>query len=270
MTRGMRGDGFIFVNSHFETCTRRRGSASRTFTVQFAETMIEIRDIHKSYGSLEVLKGVSLDIAPHRITTVVGPSGAGKSTLLSVLGTLESADAGSVLYDGVDVTRLPDRKLSRFRNGNIGFVFQAHRLLPEFTLQENVAIPAMIAGMSRKVAADRAAELLASLGLGERLHHHPSQLSGGEAQRGAVARALINDPAVILADEPSGSLDSRNRDELQRIFFDLRDRLGTTFVIVTHDETLARRSDTIVRLADGRISSVEAPSAADTQSEQTF
>ena len=215
--------------------------------------MIELRDIHKSYGSLEVLRGVSLDVVPGRVTSIVGPSGAGKTTLLQVLGTLERADAGRVVYDGTDVTTLSDRRLSAFRNRNIGFVFQMHRLLPEFTLCENVAMPAMIGGASRREAMERARTLLGQLGLGARLDHRPSELSGGEAQRGAVARALINSPAVVLADEPSGSLDSRNRADLHRLFFDLRDSMGTTFVIVTHDESLAADSDNVIHLADGMV-----------------
>lgn len=219
--------------------------------------MIELRDIRKSFGAVEVIKGISLEITPGRVTSIVGPSGAGKTTLLQILGTLERADSGRIVYDGTDVSTLNDRRLSQFRNRNIGFVFQMHRLLPEFNIQENVAMPALIGGTPAKAAMARAAELLGMLGLGDRLTHRPSELSGGEAQRGAVARALINDPSVILADEPSGSLDSRNRSELHRLFFDLRDRLGTTFVIVTHDESLAADSDTVVRMVDGRISGVE-------------
>lgn len=214
--------------------------------------MIELRDIHKSYGDLEVLKGVTLCVRPHVVTSIVGPSGAGKTTLLQVLGTLERADSGRVLFDDVDVGTLGDREMSVFRNRSIGFVFQQHCLLPEFTLQENVAMPALIGGTARKEAMSRAASLLQRLGLGARLDHKPSQLSGGEAQRGAVARALVNDPMVVLADEPSGSLDSRNRADLHRLFFDLRDQLGTTFVIVTHDENLAADSDCVVHLEDGR------------------
>lgn len=220
--------------------------------------MIQAKDIKKTYGHLQVLKGIDLDVRPHAVTSIVGPSGAGKTTLLQVLGTLSRPDCGSVTYDGTDVFALADRDLSRFRCHNIGFVFQMHRLLPEFTLAENVALPALIAGLPRRKAMERADALLAELGLGDRVLHRPAQLSGGECQRGAVARALINDPAVILADEPSGSLDSRNRGELHRLFFDLcRDR-GVTFVIVTHDENLAADSDVIVSMADGRITSVTA------------
>lgn len=218
--------------------------------------MIVLKDIHKSFGALEVLRGISLDIEPGRVTCIVGPSGAGKTTLLQALGTLERPDSGSILYDGTDVSRLNDRRLSQFRNSHIGFVFQMHRLLPEFSLQENVALPAMIAGESRRVAMQKAADILQKLGLADRMAHRPDQLSGGEAQRGAVARALINNPTVVLADEPSGSLDSHNRQELHKLFFDLRDSLGTTFVIVTHDESLADNADTVIHIADGAITHV--------------
>ena len=218
--------------------------------------MIVLKDIHKSFGALEVLRGISLDIEPGLVTCIVGPSGAGKTTLLQVLGTLERPDSGSILYNDTDVSRLNDRRLSQFRNLHIGFVFQMHRLLPEFTLQENVALPAMIAGDSRRVAMQKAADILQKLGLADRKAHRPDQLSGGEAQRGAVARALINNPTVVLADEPSGSLDSHNRQELHKLFFDLRDSLGTTFVIVTHDESLADNADTVIHIADGAITHV--------------
>lgn len=204
-----------------------------------------------------MLKGIDLDIADRRITTVVGPSGAGKTTLLHILGTLSAPEkGGSIHYDGTDVTALPDRRLSAFRNRNIGFVFQFHQLLPEFSLVENVAMPALIAGEDRAAAFGRARELIATLGLDGRQDHKPSELSGGECQRAAVARALVNNPKVILADEPTGSLDSRNRGELHRVFFDLRDSMGATFVIVTHDEGLAADSDTIVRMADGRVADI--------------
>ncbi|MGM9827093.1 MAG: ABC transporter ATP-binding protein [Muribaculaceae bacterium] len=218
--------------------------------------MIVLKDIHKSFGALEVLRGISLDIEPGLVTCIVGPSGAGKTTLLQVLGTLERPDSGSILYNDTDVSRLNDRRLSQFRNLHIGFVFQMHRLLPEFTLQENVALPAMIAGESRRVAMQKATDILQKLGLADRMAHRPDQLSGGEAQRGAVARALINNPTVVLADEPSGSLDSHNRQELHKLFFDLRDSLGTTFVIVTHDESLADNADTVIHIADGAITHV--------------
>lgn len=215
--------------------------------------MIYLEDIHKSFGALEVLRGISLEISGGKVTSIVGPSGAGKTTLLQILGTLDRPDSGRVVFDGTDVSRLPDSRLSAFRNGNIGFVFQQHMLLPEFTLQENVAIAAMIGGTRRAEAMSRAAEALGMLGLRDRMTHRPSAVSGGEAQRAAVARALINKPAIVLADEPTGSLDSANRSALHRTFFDLRDALGTTFVIVTHDETLARDSDCIVHMRDGMI-----------------
>lgn len=220
--------------------------------------MLTVRDIYKRFGSLEVLKGIDLDIADSKVTTIVGPSGAGKTTLLHILGTLSAPEAGGkVLYDGTDVTQLSDKRLSTFRNANIGFVFQFHRLLPEFTLLENVAMPALIGGQSRAGAFGKASELLERLGLSRRASHRPSELSGGECQRAAVARALVNNPRVILADEPSGSLDSTNRMSLHRLFFDLRDELGATFVIVTHDEGLAADSDTIIRMADGKIVGIE-------------
>lgn len=218
--------------------------------------MIEVREISKSYDSLRVLDGISLTVESGEIMSIVGPSGAGKTTLLQIIGTLERPDSGSVSYDGEDVTSLRGSRLSRFRNRNIGFIFQFHQLLPEFTMLENVAMPALIAGSPRRQAEQRAAELLDYLGLSDRLSHRPSQLSGGERQRAAVARALVNRPKVILADEPSGSLDSRNREELHRLFFDLRRDMGQTFVIVTHDSTLAAGCDRVVSMADGRITDV--------------
>lgn len=213
--------------------------------------MIELHDIHRSFDRLEVLRGVSLAVADGEITTIVGPSGAGKSTLLHIMGTLDRPDMGSVLYDGTDVSTLRGSSLARFRNSNIGFVFQFHQLLPEFNLQENVAMPALIGGARRSDAMNRARELAEMMGLADRLSHLPAQLSGGERQRAAVARALINRPKVILADEPSGSLDTRNRQELHDLFFSLRDSLGQTFVIVTHDESLASRSDRTIHMVDG-------------------
>lgn len=217
--------------------------------------MISLRGISKSYGNLKVLDSVDLDIDRAEIVSVVGPSGAGKTTLLQILGTLDRPDSGTVCYDGEMVLGLPDSRLARFRNRNIGFVFQFHQLLPEFTTLENAALPALIGGESRAEAFARAEQLLRDLGLGARLTHRPAQLSGGERQRAAVARALVNKPSVILADEPSGSLDSRNRRELHDLFIDLRAKTGTTFVIVTHDETLADRSDRVIHMADGRITS---------------
>lgn len=219
--------------------------------------MIEVRGIHKRFGTLEVLKGIDLDVRSEAVTTIVGPSGAGKTTLLQIMGTLMAPEAGGkVTYDGTEVTGLADSRLSRFRNSNIGFVFQFHQLLPEFTLVENVAMPALIGGVSRAEAFSRARSLLERLNLRGRDKHHPSELSGGECQRAAVARALINHPKVILADEPSGSLDSANRLELHNLFFDLRDSMGATFVIVTHDESLAADSDCVVQMADGRIKDI--------------
>lgn len=219
--------------------------------------MLQARNIHKTYGHLEVLRGIDIDVAPGRLTTVVGPSGAGKTTLLQILGTLSAPDAGgSVLFDGQDLTAWPDRRLSAFRNRNLGFVFQSHRLLPEFSILENVALPALIGGTPRAKALDEARCRLERLGLADRCSHLPSQLSGGECQRAAVARALVNGASLILADEPSGSLDMHNRSELHRLFFDLRDNDGVTFVVVTHDEHLAADSDIIVNMADGRITSI--------------
>lgn len=220
--------------------------------------VITLRDIHKSYGSLEVLRGIDLDVHPGEVLAIVGPSGAGKTTLLQVMGTLETPDSGRICFGDTDVSALREVALARFRNRNIGFVFQFHRLLPEFDVVENVAIPAMIGGMNRTQAMDKARSLVEYLGLGARLHHRPAELSGGEQQRVAVARALVNDPAVILADEPSGSLDSENRRQLHRLFFDLRDDRGQTFVIVTHDESLAADADRIVHMADGRITDIAA------------
>ncbi len=215
--------------------------------------MIQITNIHKSYDSLEVLKGVNLHIAPREIVSIMGPSGAGKTTLLQIVGTLDRPNSGSVLLNGTDVLQLNERKLSAFRNQHIGFVFQFHQLLPEFTAEENVMMPALIGGSAMADARKEARRLLEYLGLSERRNHKPSELSGGEKQRVAVARALINKPEIILADEPSGSLDSQNRTELHRLFFDLRDTFGQTILIVTHDEELASISDRIVRMKDGVI-----------------
>ncbi|WP_289287760.1 ABC transporter ATP-binding protein [Duncaniella dubosii] len=215
--------------------------------------MIEVTDIHKSFDKLQVIKGVSLSIHDGEMLAIVGPSGAGKTTLLQIVGTLERADSGSVKFDGKEITGLKDSKLARFRNRNMGFVFQFHQLLPEFSLEENVALPALIGGTKRSEAFSHARKLLDELGLGNRLDHRPSQLSGGERQRAAVARALVNDPKVILADEPTGSLDSHNREELYKLFFDLRDATGKTFIIVTHDDTFALKADRVIHMKDGLI-----------------
>lgn len=215
--------------------------------------MIEIKGVTKSFGSLQVLKGIDLRIEKGEIVSIVGPSGAGKTTLLQILGTLDKPDSGSVVVDGIETSTLSTNKLSEFRNTHLGFVFQFHQLLPEFTATENIMIPAYIAGMKPKEARSRAEELLAFMGLSDRATHKPNELSGGEKQRVAVARALMNNPAVILADEPSGSLDSKNKEELHKLFFELRDKFGQTFVIVTHDETLATLTDRTIHLKDGRI-----------------
>lgn len=215
--------------------------------------MIEIKGVTKNFGSLQVLKGIDLRIERGEIVSIVGPSGAGKTTLLQILGTLDKPDSGSVVVDGTETSTLSTNKLSEFRNTHLGFVFQFHQLLPEFTAIENIMIPAYIAGMKPKEARSRAEELLAFMGLSDRATHKPNELSGGEKQRVAVARALMNNPAVILADEPSGSLDSKNKEELHKLFFELRDKFGQTFVIVTHDETLATLTDRTIHLKDGRI-----------------
>ena len=215
--------------------------------------MIEIQGITKSFGELQVLKGIDLIIYKGEVVSVVGPSGAGKTTLLQIMGTLDKADCGSVVINGIELGNLKEKELSAFRNKQIGFVFQFHQWLPEFTALENVMIPALIGGMSSEKAMKKAKETLAFLGLAERASHKPAELSGGEKQRVAVARALINDPAVIFADEPSGSLDSKNKEELHQLFFDLRDKLGQTFVIVTHDEDLAQLTDRTIHMVDGRI-----------------
>ena len=215
--------------------------------------MIRIEGVTKSFGKLQVLKGIDLQIDKGEVVSIVGPSGAGKTTLLQIIGTLDQPDSGKVIVDGIQVNELSSSKLSEFRNKHIGFVFQFHQLLPEFTALENVMIPAFIAGKGHREAKKRAEELLTFMGLSERASHKPNQLSGGEKQRVAVARALVNNPAVILADEPSGSLDSKNKAELHQLFFDLRDEFGQTFVIVTHDEELAALTDRTIHMKDGRL-----------------
>lgn len=215
--------------------------------------MIDIKGITKSFGPLQVLKGIDLHINKGEVVSIVGPSGAGKTTLLQIIGTLDKPDAGEVWVDGINVNGLSAKKLSDFRNRHLGFVFQFHQLLPEFTALENVMIPAFIRGAKRKEAKERAEELLAFMGLSDRAEHKPAELSGGEKQRVAVARALVNNPAVIFADEPSGSLDTHNKEELHRLFFDLRDKYGQTFVIVTHDEGLSQITDRCIHLKDGQI-----------------
>ncbi|MBO4590461.1 MAG: ABC transporter ATP-binding protein [Bacteroidaceae bacterium] len=219
--------------------------------------MIQLTNITKSFGPLQVLKGIDLSIADHEIVSIVGPSGAGKTTLLQIIGTLDRPDTGQIVFDGTDVAALHERQLSAFRNRHIGFVFQFHQLLPEFTAVENVMMPALIAGRNAREARNDAMEILDYLRLTDRAEHKPGELSGGEKQRVAVARALINHPSVILADEPSGSLDTKHKEELHQLFFDLRNKLGQTFVIVTHDEGLASLTDRTIHLVDGRI--VNAP-----------
>lgn len=215
--------------------------------------MIEVDSLHKSYGSLEVLKGVSISVRKGELVCIVGASGAGKTTLLQILGTLSSPDSGHVKIDGITTDRLNDKELSDFRNRRIGFVFQFHHLLPEFTAFENVCIPGYIGHRDRNEVERQARELLEMLGMSPRASHKPAELSGGEQQRVAIARALINSPAVLLADEPSGNLDTKNREEIHRLFFELRDKLGQTVVIVTHDENLARMADRMIVMSDGLI-----------------
>ena len=226
--------------------------------------MIDIKNITKSFGSLQVLKGIDLHIDKGEVVSIVGPSGAGKTTLLQIIGTLDKPDTGSVFVDGIDTTTLSQKALADFRNRHLGFVFQFHQLLPEFTAIESLMILPYIAGTSQKAAKERAKELLQFMGLTNRASHKPNELSGGEKQRIAVARALVNNPAVILADEPSGSLDSKNKEELHQLFFDLRDKFGQTFVIVTHDETLATITDRTIHMRDGLL---EVPAVTPTANE---
>jgi lipoprotein-releasing system ATP-binding protein len=215
--------------------------------------MIQATNIKKSFGALEVLKGVDLQVTKGEIVSIVGPSGAGKTTLLQILGTLDKPNSGTVQVDGIDFSKLGEKDLAKFRNQHIGFIFQFHQLLPEFTALENVMIPALIAKKDPKQVTQKATELLAYLQLSDRMEHKPSELSGGEKQRVAVARALINNPLLILADEPSGSLDSKNKEELHKLLFDLRDKFGLTIVIVTHDKELAALSDRVIEMRDGQI-----------------
>lgn len=215
--------------------------------------MIKVENVYKSFGELQVLKGIDLEVKKGEIVSIVGPSGAGKTTLLMIMGTLEKSDSGKIYIDNNELSKLNEKKLSDFRNKNIGFVFQFHQLLPEFTALENVIIPALIGKVKNSEAEKKALDLLSMMGLSDRIHHKPAELSGGERQRVAVARALINDPLVVFADEPSGSLDSDNKEDLHHLFFNLRDRLNQTFVIVTHDEQLASITDRTIHMIDGKI-----------------
>lgn len=215
--------------------------------------MIEIKNLTKRFGNIQVLKGIDLKVNKGEVISIVGPSGAGKTTLLQLIGTLDKPDSGNIFFNGEDLCKMSSKRLATFRNQHIGFVFQFHQLLPEFTALENITIPALIAGRNRKEAELEALELLEMMGLKERVNHKPAELSGGENQRVAVARALINHPDVVLADEPSGSLDSKNKEELHKLFFDLRDKFGQTFIIITHDEGLASFTDRTIRMVDGII-----------------
>ena len=253
---GLGPEGPVFESQYPDIKRLIFGSAFFYFPKNhtFVFMMIQAKGIEKSFGALKVLKGIGFEVRKSEVVSIMGASGAGKSTLLQILGTLSTPDAGTLVIDGVDVFSLSSRELSRFRNRRIGFVFQFHHLLPEFTALENVMIPAFIAGRSRKDAEAAAKELLTELGLSERFTHKPSELSGGEQQRVAIARALINKPAVLFADEPSGNLDSKTKEELHKLFFSLRDKFGQTIVIVTHDPELAAMCDRSLFMVDGQFS----------------
>ena len=244
-------DQRVLCSSHSTPTKRQLSDGSCFFLYNFGLDMIQAKGIEKSFGALKVLKGIDFSVEKSEVVSIMGASGAGKSTLLQILGTLSTPDGGSLIIDGVDVLRLKGDALAEFRNRRIGFVFQFHHLLPEFTALENVMIPAFIAGRSKKEAQQRATELLSDLGLGERLSHKPSELSGGEQQRVAIARALINNPAVLFADEPSGNLDTKTKEELHNLFFRLRDKYGQTIVIVTHDPDLSKMCDRELYMIDG-------------------
>ena len=245
-------DQRVLCSSHSTPTKRQLSDGSCFFLYNFGLDMIQAKGIEKSFGALKVLKGIDFSVEKSEVVSIMGASGAGKSTLLQILGTLSTPDGGSLIIDGVDVLRLKGDALAEFRNRRIGFVFQFHHLLPEFTALENVMIPAFIAGRSKKEAQQRATELLSDLGLGERLSHKPSELSGGEQQRVAIARALINNPAVLFADEPSGNLDTKTKEELHNLFFRLRDKYGQTIVIVTHDPDLSKMCDRELYMIDGQ------------------